>query len=232
MHYVNAIAISRMSFVVMFCCMTLSEDIYSQTTTQPRVSGASTPVLRQTVVPQSKVPPVKAEGLAVQSPKDFTGTWKLQETAAQTNQRIKAIENATASFSRFMRGRARDAMNKKTAPPKELKMVDAGSQLKISKSGREFVVGTDGKPAAVVFDGKNATMQAGKREGKLIVVVRMNEMTKTTICELSVDGQTLKQQTEISSTKLATPIRFTNYFRRDAKLGLQASSVGKAPHYD
>ena len=61
---------------------------------------------------------------------------------------------------------------------------------------------------------RSASMQATKRDGKLIVVSSMANATKTTTYELSADGRQLKQTVDMSGGRLSTPIQYTNTYIR------------------
>ncbi len=157
---------------------------------------------------------LKEQPAAQAAAKNFTGKWRSKETANEKNQRMRSIENATAILSMFIRGKAREKMNKMTVPATELKIEDIGSQIKFSHAGQEFVVGTNGQSVTIKTPKGAATVRAGKRNGKLIVLLKTAEVSKTTVYELSADEQSLKQHTEITSNKLATPVRFTTNFQR------------------
>lgn len=148
------------------------------------------------------------------SNKNFTGIWQLNESTTLKNQRSRAIKNATASLGRFKRSRALEVMQKMTAPPRELKIVDDGNQVQISRAGGEAVVGIDGRPVTIDSPRGKATLRATKRDGRLIVESKLANATTTVVYQLSDDGNTLNQQIEIVANKLPTPVRFTNSYRR------------------
>ena len=146
---------------------------------------------------------------------NFSGTWKLNLSANQKNQRKIAIENATATLGRFQQGRARQIVQKMTAPANEIKIVDEKNQIRLSRAGHEIVVGTDQKPVTVSGPhGKKVTLRAEKRAGKLLVESRTADSTKTVVFQLSNDGNSMRQQVEIVASRLSTPIRFSNNYRR------------------
>lgn len=203
----NAIAKSRMNMMTLFFLLVIHGNAFSQVNSSPIRSSESGNISQSKTVSTGVQDRRQAE-------KDFSGTWQLKETPTETNQRLKSIEAATAKLNRLIRGIARDKMKKKTTPPKELKIADAGGLVKLSKNGLEVAAEVDGKPVEATIDGRTGTMQVGKRDGKLIVVIKANEVTNTVVYELSKDGKNLRQQTEIKSSKLAAPIRFTSYFHR------------------
>ena len=74
-------------------------------------------------------------------------------------------------------------------------------------------IALNGQPVAVNLGQRSASMQATKRDGKLIVVSSMANATKTTIYELSADGRQLEQTVDMSGG-LPTPIQYTNTYIR------------------
>ena len=146
--------------------------------------------------------------------KDFSGNWKLNEEDAKTSQRVKAIEDATASLGRFKQRRAFDVMQKMTAPAKQLEIVDQGKQVQITQAGQKIIVGTDGKQVNSNGPNGKLTLKAEKREGKLIIEVKSTKATRTVVYELSDDGTQLNQQVEIVASQLPKPVRFANSYRR------------------
>ena len=80
--------------------------------------------------------------------------------------------------------------------------------------GRAVTIALNGQPAAVNLGQQNASMQAVKRGGKLIVVSSMANATKTTTFELSADGRQLQQTVHMSGGRLPTPIQYVNTYTR------------------
>ena len=68
--------------------------------------------------------------------------------------------------------------------------------------------------ASINADQGSVSLRANRRNGKLILESKTASATKTTIYELSADGQTLTQQNKLQSNKLPAPIQFTNSFKR------------------
>lgn len=145
---------------------------------------------------------------------NFTGIWRLSANANQPDQRVGAIENAVAGMGRLKQGRARDMLTKMTAPDAELKIADSGSQIQLTRAGRKVTIPTNGQAVTVNGDMGDVTLQAGRRDGKLIVVSKIAGATQTAVYGLSADRQRLTQQIHIQSDKLPTPIQFTNSFAR------------------
>ena len=98
-----------------------------------------------------------------------------------------------------------------TLPENQMQIVDSGNQIKMTRMGREVTIA---QPVAVNLGQRSASMQATKRDGKLIVVSSMANATKTTTYELSADGRQLKQTVDMSGGRLPTPIQYTNTYIR------------------
>ena len=101
-----------------------------------------------------------------------------------------------------------------TSPENQMQIVDSGNQIKMTRMGREVTIALNGQPVAVNLGQRSASMQATKRDGKLIVVSSMANATKTTTYELSADGRQLKQTVDMSGGRLPTPIQYTNTYIR------------------
>lgn len=145
---------------------------------------------------------------------DMTGTWRLQANASSTNQRLQAIENAIGDMPRFARSRARKMMKMTTAPDMEFKITDLPNKISFVRAGREIEIPTNGQSVSVVTANGKAALQAQRRDGKLAVVSKMRDATRTAIYSLSNDGNNLTEKIQIKSGKLPNPIEFSNVFTR------------------
>lgn len=157
---------------------------------------------------------VVANSVASSAPKNYSGAWRLSRSAEQQRHRQAAIENAVSRLGLFQRGKARQVLERMTSPETQLRIVDSGNQIKMTRMGREVTLPLNGQPVAVNLGQRSASMQAVKRDGKLIVVSSMANATKTTTYELSADGRQLKQIINVSGQRLPTPIRYTNTYIR------------------
>ena len=185
---------------------------YQQVQDFPQVQNdARTQANPQPTAPQQAV---VAKSVANSAPKNYSGTWRLSLSAEQQRQRQAAIENAVSRFGRFQQGKVRQVMDRMTSPENQLRIVDSGNQIKMTRMGREVTIALNGQPVAVNLGQRSASMQAVKRDGKLIVVSSMANATKTTTYELSADGRQLKQTVDMSGGRLPTPIQYTNTYIR------------------
>ena len=185
---------------------------YQQVQDYPQVQNyARTQAYPQLATPQQAV---VANTVANYAPKNYSGTWRLSLSAKQQQQRQAAIESAVSRFGRFQQGKARQAMDRMTSPENQMRLVDSGNQIKMTRMGREVTIALNGQPFAVNLGQQSASMQAVKRDGKLIVVSSMANATKTTTYELSADGRQLKQTVDMSGGRLPTPIQYTHTYIR------------------
>ena len=148
------------------------------------------------------------------APKNYSGTWRLSRSAEQQRHRQAAIESAVSRFGRLQQRKVRQVMDRMTSPENQLRIVDSGNQIKMTRMGREVTIALNGQPVAVNLGQQSASMQAVKRDGKLIVVSSMANATKTTTYELSADGRQLKQIVNMSGGRLPTPIQYSNTYIR------------------
>ena len=198
--------------LVLFPASALAQTVVAQTQSYPQVQVYSQPqAYPQLATPQQAA---VANSVANSAQKNYSGTWRLSLSAEQQQQRQAAIESAVSRFGRFQQGKARQVMDRMTSPENQLRIVDSGNQIKMTRMGREVTIALNGQPVAVNLGQRSASMQATKRDGKLIVVSSMANATKTTTYELSADGRQLKQTVDMSGGRLPTPIQFTNTYIR------------------
>ena len=217
--FINAASGSVGAFLVLlvlFSGSAVAQTVVTQTQSYPQVQVYSQPqaysqpaATQQTVVANSVT-----KSVASSAPKNYSGTWRLSLSAAQQQQRQAAIESAVSRLGRFQQGKARQVMDRMTSPESQMRIVDSGNQIKMTRMGREVTIALNGQPVAVNLGQQSASMQAVKRDGKLIVVSSMANATKTTTYELSADGRQLKQTVDMSGGRLPTPIQYTNTYIR------------------
>ena len=185
---------------------------HQQVQNYPQVqSYAQTQAYPQLGAPQQAV---VANSVTSSAPKNYSGTWRLSRSAEQQRHRQAAIENAVSRLGRFQQRKVRQVMDRMTSPENQLRIVDSGNQVKMTRMGRKVAIALNGQPVAVNLGQQRATMQAVKRDGKLIVVSSMVNATKTTTYELSNDGRQLKQTVNMSGGRLPTPIQYSNVYIR------------------
>ena len=186
--------------------------VYPQPQASPQVqSYPQIQTYPQLTAPQQTV---AKSSVASSTQKNFSATWRLSLSAEQQQQRQAAIENAVSRLGRFQQGKARQIMDRMTSPENQMQIVDSGNQIKMTRMGREVTIALNGQPVAVNLGQRSASMQATKRDGKLIVVSSMANATKTTTYELSADGRQLQQTVDMSGGRLPTPIQYVNTYIR------------------
>ena len=137
-----------------------------------------------------------------------------QEVDAQYGVLADGIESAVSRFGRLLQGKARQVVDRMTLPENQMQIVDSGNQIKMTRMGREVTIALNGQPVAVNLGPQSVSIQATKRDGKLIVVSSMANATKTTTYELSADGRQLQQTVDMSGGRLPTPIQYINTYTR------------------
>ena len=186
--------------------------VYPQPQASPQVqSYPQIQTYPQLTAPQQTV---AKSSVASSTQKNFSATWRLSLSAEQQQQRQAAIENAVSRLGRFQQGKARQIMDRMTSPENQMQIVDSGNQIKMTRMGRAVTIALNGQPVAVNLGQRSASMQATKRDGKLIVVSSMANATKTTTYELSADGRQLQQTVDMSGGRLPTPIQYTSTYIR------------------
>ena len=212
--FINATSASGLAwmFLSFVPASTLAQTVPAQTPAYPQVQVYSQPqAYPQFAAPQETV---VADSVASSTQKGYSGTWRLNPSAEQQQQRQAAIENVISRLGRFQQGRARQVIDRMTSPENQMRIVDSGNQIKMTRMGHEVTIALNGQPVAVNLGQRSASMQAVKRDGKLIVVSSMANATKTTTYELSADGRQLKQIVDMSGGRLPTPNQYTSTYIR------------------
>ena len=146
----------------------------------------------------------------------FTGVWRSKADKREKQQRLKAIEAATADMSIFIRGTARKRLGKGTAPPARMRLVVEGKRFTVARDGKSFSLQLGANPITVKKDGKQAKVSA-RREGATIVVESQGEKgRRVTRYALSSDGTCLTMSVRMRGKKLSGVLAFKATFRRQA----------------
>jgi hypothetical protein len=152
--------------------------------------------------------------VAAQEP-TISGTWRHLDLSAERESRYLAIDRATESIGGLMRNGARSRLRDATAPESELTIEDEGQRVTLVSGGRRVVVSTDGASTRVSGDSSAGTMTATRRDGRLVVTVRSDDATRTTVYRLSADGARLTLEVRLTSGRLSGPVAYhVTYARR------------------
>lgn len=145
----------------------------------------------------------------------ISGSWRHLALPAEQESRYQAIDRATESIGGLMRGGARSRLRDATAPASELTIEDGGERVTLVTGGRRIVVSTDGSSTTVSGDSGGGTMQATRRDGRLVVTLRSDDATRTTVYRLSPDGARLTLEVSLTSGRLSGPVTYrVTYARR------------------
>ncbi|MEN1681280.1 MAG: hypothetical protein AAGJ46_16955 [Planctomycetota bacterium] len=159
--------------------------------------------------------PTAAASPAVAAGASLTGTWQPREDAKQRASRHQAIDQATESLNWMMRGKAREKLRSATASSDEVSIADAGQQVTLETPEQRMTVATDGRPTKVSTPEMTGTVRAIRSKGNLTVEVAGERGTRTTTYIPSRDGRTLTLDVQMSSARLAKPIRYqATYLRK------------------
>ncbi len=146
----------------------------------------------------------------------LSGTWRYQGGVAEHARRHEAIDRATKGMGFLIRDRVRQRLREATMPAQQLTVADEGSQVTITMRGRQVTLRTDGSPKPVSGEGRAATMHARRQNGQLVVTIRGETGTRTTVYRLSDDGRGLILDVALNGERLSEPLRYrTNYRRHD-----------------
>lgn len=153
-------------------------------------------------------------GVAAQEPM-LSGTWRHLDLSAEQESRYSAIDRATESIGAFMRGGARSRLRDATAPDAQLTIEDEGERVTLVTGDRRVVAATDGSSIPVSGESGRGTLQVTRTEGRLVVTLRTDDATRTTVYRLSPDGTRLTLEVSLTSGRLSEPVRYrVTYARR------------------
>jgi hypothetical protein len=144
----------------------------------------------------------------------LAGNWKLASSNAEASQRRTAIQTATQDLPSFMRSRARERLEERTTPPRELRIVAAGDQVELTSSGQPFHLTVGGPAVPVESEGRRGRAQATRRDGNLVVTLQGDNGERTTTYRLFDDGQRLVLDVDFTAQRLSTPVRYRVTYNR------------------
>ena len=147
----------------------------------------------------------------------LTGVWKHSQDANEQAQRYAAIDEATKSMNRMMRGRAREMLRAKTVPQPLLSLSDSGDRITFSGKNRRVTFKTDGSKTRVQNERDTATVRAKREKGKLTVTSQAQNGVQTTVYSLSEDRKRLVLDVSVTGGRLPTPIKFRTTYHRASK---------------
>jgi len=164
------------------------------------------------------VPVIAAEGSAL------IDTWYHAGGVGELAQRRIAINQATEGMNGLVRGRARDKLLTKTAPQLEIAIIDKGGKVTISTRDRRVTFATDGSPTRVSGEDGAGTIQATRKDGRLIVTARGRNGSKTTVYRLVENETRLTLDISMTNTWFEEPIRYQVEYVNDRR---RASTLPK-----
>ena len=142
----------------------------------------------------------------------LAGRWELAGTSDEEKQRLQAIDSATEHFPRFKRGRARDMLAGRTAPPQSLTISLEGSTVTIGSAGRELELELGGPPIEASGDQGKAQVSARMEGEQLIVEADGGKGVRTS--EYRADGDRLSVEVTMTGARLAEPLNYVSTYER------------------
>ncbi len=178
---------------------------------QPRALGAELLLPLGLVVAAAVL--ARAEVAAEEA--TFNGTWRHVDVDAGREQRHRAIDRATEGVGALMRGGARSRLRDTTEPAPDMTIEDGGARVTLITKERRLTVLTDGSSTPISADAGEGTAQATRREGQLVLTIRREDATRTTVYRLSPDGARLTLEVSLRSARLSGPLLYSiDYARR------------------
>ena len=144
----------------------------------------------------------------------LAGSWKIASSNAEASQRRTAIQTATEDLPSFMRSRARERLEERTTPPRELRIVVAGDQVGLAGRGQTLFLTVGGPAVPVESEGRRGRTQATRRNGNLVITMEGDNGVRTTTYRLSEDCQRLVLDVDFTAQRLSKPVRYRVTYKR------------------
>jgi hypothetical protein len=142
----------------------------------------------------------------------LAGSWLLAETADEKKARLQAIDEVTERFGRFMRGRARDRLSERTAPPRNLVIEIEDSKVTIVSGDRRLELVDGGTPIEISGSEGEARISAKMKGPQLIVVVTSSKAERSTV--YSTKERNLLVEVTMTAAELAKPLKYVSTYSR------------------
>jgi hypothetical protein len=142
----------------------------------------------------------------------LTGRWRAAETADERQQRLEAIDEATAHFGGFRRGKARDMLAERTSPPQSLTIEIEGSTVTIGSADHELELELGAAPIEASGDQGKAQLSARMEGEQLIVVADGGKGGRTTAYRADEDAMSV--EVTMTGANLAAPLTYVATYVR------------------
>jgi hypothetical protein len=144
----------------------------------------------------------------------LSGSWKLASSDAEASQRRAAIETATQDLPSFMRSRGRERLDERTTPPPQVRISVAADRVELTGAGPTLSLTVGGPAVPVESEGRRGRAQATRRNGNLVITMEGDNGSRTTLYQLSEDGQRLVLDVDFTAKALSTPVRYRVTYKR------------------
>jgi hypothetical protein len=144
----------------------------------------------------------------------FAGSWVHAGDSKEAEQRRQAIEAGTKDMAPFIRGTARERLDKQTTPPPELRLEVEGDRFDISRDSNTVSLRFGAKPITMDRNGKQGKVSVRFVDEQIVVVSEGENGKRVTKYALSRDRKRLTMSVRMTGERLAGPLVFQSTYRR------------------
>jgi hypothetical protein len=113
-----------------------------------------------------------------------------------------------------MQSRARERLDERTTPPKNIRIVVAGERVELTGRGQALFLTVGGPAVPVESEGRSGSARATRQNGNLVITMQGDNGVRTTTYRPSEDGQRLALDVEFTAQRLSTPVRYRVTYKR------------------
>lgn len=145
----------------------------------------------------------------------LSGTWVHRKDPEEAKARKAAIESVVSDLSSFIRGRARDKLEERTAPAPAFNLKLTEDHVSITRGDETLRLELDAAPVTKKRGGQTAKVSAQRQADGGVTIVSAGE--KGRIVRTYVRGaqaDRLRVETRMTGERLGKPLAFTTSYRR------------------
>jgi hypothetical protein len=171
---------------------------------------ADTESLSQAGISEEAVAAVDSASTAAAA--GLTGRWRAAETAEEEELRRKAIDEVTQDLGRIKRGKARDRLLERTAPPPSLMIEVTGSKATIVFGDHRLELELGAEP--VEIKGRESrSLVSAKMEGEKLIVVSQTDKGEQT-ASYWADEKSLSRKVTMTGDQLGGSLTYISTYTR------------------
>ncbi|MEM1023065.1 MAG: hypothetical protein AAGJ19_05265 [Myxococcota bacterium] len=144
----------------------------------------------------------------------FSGTWEYAGGEEEAKTRRAAVDKATASMNRMMRGKARSRLGNQAVPEHTMKLSVEGKEVVLVRGEKSVSLVLGGEPVRVSEKGRNGLLSIRREKDALILVSEGDQGQRTTTFRLSESGEELTLHVRMTGRRLSAPLVFEAPYRR------------------